>query len=232
MSKKRNLIYNAAIYEKVHKENKEVLSDYILELKSKGRSVKTIYQYRADIKMFYCGAYAETDNKSVLRMKKRDFRRFFLELQDNGASPARVNRVQCSIRNLLEFCTEDEDEYDYDINAMKSIKGFQKEEVREIVFLTDEEIDIIINYLLEKKQYQKALYVSLSYDSAARRNEAFQVMKKGFLENNRTNTVQGKRGKKFQLLYFSRTKEIAKLYFDQRGEDDIESLWIVGKECC
>ncbi|PEN61604.1 tyrosine-type recombinase/integrase [Bacillus wiedmannii] len=227
---KRNNLYNEATYNQVNKNNKAVLNDYILEMKSNGKSKGTIYQYTADIKAFFCWAFNELDNKSILNMKKRDFRRFFLELKENGASTSRINRVQCSLRNLLEFCTADEDEYDYDINAMKSIKGLQKEEVREIHFLTDEQIEIILNYLIGKKQYQKALYVSLSYDSAGRRNEVYQVVKEGFLENKRTNEVQGKRGKKFKLMYLSRTREIAKMYFDQRGEDNIESLWVVGKD--
>lgn len=228
---KRNNIYKDSIYAQVNKENKQILKDYILEMKSKRRSEKTIYQYVADIKMFFCWSFEEVDNKSILRMKKRDFRRFFLELQDNGASSARINRVQCALRNMLEFCTNDDDEYeDYEINAMKSIKGLQKEEVREIYFLTDEQIDIIINYLINKKQYQKALYISLSYDSAGRRNEVYQVLKEGFPENKRTNEVQGKRGKKFKLMYLSRTREIAQMYFDQRGEDNIPEMWIVGKD--
>lgn len=226
----RNYIFNETIFEKVNKENKNILSDYILELKSKRKAEGTIYQYSADLKMFFCWAFDNLDNKYILDMKKRDFRRFFLELQENGTSPARVNRVQCSIRNLLEFVSQDDDEYDeYEINAMRAIKGLQKEEVREIYFLTDEQIDIIINYLISKNQYQKALYVSLSYDSAGRRNEVSQVLKHGFLENKKTNEVQGKRGKRFKLMYLSRTREIAKLYFEQRGEDDIDSLWIVGK---
>lgn len=227
---KRNSIFNAEIYAQVNKENRGILSDYVLELKSKRKSPGTIIQYTADIRMFFCWVFNNLDNKSILDIKKRDFRKFFLEIQENGASPARINRVQCSIRNLLEFCSNDDDEYeDYEINAMRSIKGLQKEEVREIHFLTDEQITVILDYLINKKQYQKALYLSLSYDSAGRRNEVFQVLKEDFLENNKTNTVQGKRGKKFQLLYFSRTKEIAKMYFEQRGEDSIPSLWIVGK---
>ena len=226
---KRNSIYKDSIYENVRKENKQILKDYVLEMKSNKRSDKTIYQYSADIKMFFCWVHEEADNKSVLELRKRDFRRFFLELQDNGASSSRINRVQCSLRNMLEFCSQDEDEYDYDINVMKSIKGLEKEEVREIHFLTDEQINMIIEALIEKEQYQKALYLSLSYDSAGRRNEVFQVTKSGFLDNKRTNEVQGKRGKKFRLMYLNRTREIAELYLEQRGEDDIESLWVVGR---
>lgn len=224
---KRNSIYDERIYEQVNSENKAILEDYILEMKANRKSEKTIYQYTADIKMFYCWAYKNLGNKCILDLKKRDFRRFFLELQENGASPARINRVQCSLRNMLEFCSQDEDEYDYPINVMRNIKGLQKEEVRDIYFLTDEQIRMMLDYLESKGEYQKALYLAISYESAGRRNEVFQIKKEGFLENNKTNEVQGKRGKKFRLLYFSRSKEIAKKYFEQRGEDDIESLWIV-----
>ena len=166
----------------------------------------------------------------TLELKKRDFRRFFLTLQDNNASSSRINRVQSSLRNLLEFVTNDDDEYeDYEINVMKGIKGLQKEPVREIHFLSNEQIELLIDYLIKKKRYQQALYLSISYESAARRNEVVQIKKTDFLTSNKTNEVIGKRGKKFQLFYFNKSREIAQMYFEQRGEDDIESLWIVGK---
>lgn len=221
-----NRLFNPETWNEVNNDNKDLLQDYILELKSNGKSEKTIYQYSADIKGFFSWVYDNADNKNILELKKRVFRNFFLEMKENGLSAARVNRFQSSIRNLLEFATQDEDEYEYDINAMRSIKGMQGEKVRDIVFLTDEQITLLINYLLEKEQYQKALYISLSYDSAARRNEIAQVEKHGFVDSNQTNTVTGKRSKTFQLLYFKRTQEIAKLWLEQRGEDDIDSLWV------
>lgn len=224
-----NNIYTDEIYEKVNKESKLVVDDYKLELKSKGKSAGTIKQYMADIKMFLCWSVDNLDNKYILDMKKRDFRNFFLFMSETGKSSSRINRVQCSLRNLLEFCYQDDDEYeDYNRNIMTSIKGVQKVEVREIVFLDDDQIDFLLNHLIEKEQYQKALYLSLSYDSAARRNEIAQVVKTNFLDSKMTNKVQGKRGKQFSLYYLDRTKEIAKMYFDQRGEDDIDSLWVTG----
>lgn len=219
-------LFKPELWDKINMDSKMLLSDYELELKSTGKSEKTIYQYVADIKGFLTWVYENAGNKSVLELKKRIFRQFFLMMIDNGSSSARVNRMQSSIRNLLEFATNDDDEYDYDINTMRSIKGMQKESVRDIVFLTDEQVTSIIDYLLEKKDYQKALYVSFSYDSAARRNEVFQVKKEGFVEKSQTNTVVGKRGKKFKLIYFDRTREIAKLWLQKRGDDDIDSLWV------
>lgn len=225
----RNNLYSNEVYEKVNKESKLVLEDYILELKAKGRAVTTIEQYVFDIRMYLCYIYENANNKSILELKKRDFRNFFLMLQETGKSSARINRVQSSLRNLLEFVVDDEDEYeDYYQNPMKKIKSIEKNPTREIVFLEDKEIDYLLNYLIEHNKIQKALYVSLSYDSAGRRNEIVQVEKYSFLddEKNTTNEVVGKRSKKFTLMYSNRTKEIAKKWLEERGEDDIDSLWV------
>ena len=225
----RNNLYSNEVYETVNKESKLVLEDYILELKAKGRAVTTIEQYVFDIRMYLCYICENANNKSILELKKRDFRNFFLMLQETGKSSARINRVQSSLRNLLEFVVDDEDEYeDYYQNPMKKIKSIEKNPTREIVFLEDKEIDYLLNYLIEHNKIQKALYVSLSYDSAGRRNEIIQVEKYSFLDDEKstTNEVVGKRSKKFTLMYSNRTKEIAKKWLEERGEDDIDSLWV------
>lgn len=227
--KKGDKIYSDETWAKVSKENKMIVDDYVLEMKSKRKSDGTIYQYTADIKMFLCWLHDNEITKSLLSLKKRDFRHFFLEMGEKGTSAARINRVQCSIRNLLEFCTSDDDEYeDYEINAMRAIKGLPKEKVREIHFIKNEHVEAMLEKLIGQGKYQRALYLALSYESAGRRNELAQVLKHDFLEGNRTNEVVGKRGKKFKLRYFNRSKEIAKMYLEERGEDNIESLWTIG----
>lgn len=69
----RNNLYSDEVYEKVNKESKLVLEDYILELKAKGRAVKTIEQYVFDIRMYLCYIYENANNKSILELKKGIF---------------------------------------------------------------------------------------------------------------------------------------------------------------
>lgn len=221
-------LFNEADWENVSDENKDLFEDYMLELESQNKAVKTIYQYKADIRGLLCWLVREKKNKYILDLKRRDFRNFFLKLQRAGTSSSRVNRFQSSIRNLLEYACISED-YSYEVNQMAHIRGLKKAPVREIVFLSDQQVNILLDELLKRKHYQKALFVSLSYDSAARRNEIHQVTKEGFLENNQTNVVVGKRGKKFRLLYFNRTKIIFKLLMRQRGDDNLSTLWTTGK---
>lgn len=185
----RNNIYSEEIYKKVNDESKELLNDYILELKVRNRAEKTIAQYEFDCKMFMCYVYDNMNNKSLLDLKRRDFRNFFLFLKESGKSAARINRVQSSIRNLLQFAEDDEEIYeDYEVNPMRKIKSVEKEPVREIVFLTDEQVTYLINYLLEKGKTQKALFVSFAYDSVARRNEISQVQKYSFQDITKSST--------------------------------------------
>ena len=228
---KYNKIYDEEVYKLVNNESKLILEDYMLELEARKLAVKSRQQYLADLKMFLVYTQQNINNKSILDLKKRDYRNFFLMMSNDGKSSARINRVQSSIRNLLEFVVMDDDEYpDFQVNAMKKIKGVPKETVKDIVFLTKEHVEFLFDYLLEKEQYQKALYLSISLDSAGRRNEVHQVTKQSFIEKkNKTNVVEGKRGKKFSLMVSQRSHDIFDKYIEQRGEDDIDSLWITGK---
>lgn len=223
-------LYSDKSYEKVNKKNKRLLKDYELELKMLGKSEGTIKQYVFDIKAFYCYLVDYCDNEYVLDLKKRAFRNFFLTLQDAGCSNARVNRVQSSLRNLLQFAEDDEDLYeDYVVNPMRKIKGLAKESVRKIHFISDDKMVILLQKLLEKGLNLQALAFMVAYESAGRRNEIAQITKKSLLEGEYlTNEVTGKRSKKFHLIYFNDVRELAKEVFkdDQEGlafGDTVES---------
>ena len=56
------------------------------------------------------------------------------------------------------------------------------------MFLTDEQVTYLIDYLLEKGKTQKALFVSFAYDSVARRNEISQVQKYSFQDITKSST--------------------------------------------
>ena len=230
MTKNKRVTFDQAIYDKhVNADSKMVLDDYELELQARGLSDKTIYQYGADIRLFLVYVYHRMDNRYLLDLKRKDFRRYFLEMQQANLSTARINRMQSSLRNILEYCELDDDDYaDYEKNQMKGIKSLAQVDTKDIFFLRDDQVTFLILYLLERQQWQKALYVSLSYDSACRRGEIVQVEKYSFMDKNRshTNDLIGKGNKRFSLFYMERTRAIAEKWLLVRGEDDIDSLWI------
>ena len=223
-----NNFYTPELWEQVNKENKRILDDFLAEYKQRKKSKNTISSYFQDLRIILIYILKEHGNKSVLEMNKKDFRGMSLYFTEEcGMSSARTNRLKSSINSLLTFCEEDDD-YDYEINMAKKVKGIPRERVRDNddnFFFTFEEFVKVRDILIEKGKLQSAVLWSLGFDSAGRRNELLQVEKHGLTENNKTNTVVGKRGKKFCLVYLDDTKELIKQYLEERGEDDIDSLW-------
>lgn len=227
MSKIYNRIYTKEKWDKVNTYNKTLMEDFLLELKSNKKSKETIRVYKNDLRILFIYILDELNNKEIYKLKKKQFRNYMLWLQEKNMSNARINSLMSALRSMLTYASDEEDyEDELEINYAQKVKGLQRSKVRDIVFLTDEEITYIYNRLIEQKKYQQALFIALMYDSGARRNECYQV-EKDFVEKdeNFTNVVVGKRNKKFKLLYHSRTKEAYELYIKTRN-DDCESLWI------
>lgn len=214
-------------WEAVNHESKKLLKEFLLILRQEGRSKSTIKTYEGNSKVFLIYALEYLENKSILELRKKDFRNYSLYLRDEaGLSTASHNHYISTIRSWCERLEDDED-LDYDNNMCRKVKGVRIERVKKIIFLSDEQISKLYHELLRLKKYQMATYLSLSYDSTGRRAEIMQVEKDCFDDPfcNNTNAVKKKGGKKETLIYFDRTQEAAKLWLEQRGDDDSPSLW-------
>lgn len=227
-----NNFYTSELWAQVNKENKRILDDFLAEYRQRKKAKSTIDGYYQDLRIIFIYILKELDNRCVLELSKKDFRGLSLYFTEEcNMSSSRTNRLKSAINSLLTFCEEDDD-YDYDVNLAKKIKGIPREKARDNednFFFTFDEFIKVRDILVERGDLQLAVLWSLGFDSAGRRNELFQVTKHGLTEGNKTNVVTGKRGKKFPLVYLDDTKELIKRYLDERGDDDINSLWVKGK---
>lgn len=226
-----NNFYTPELWYEVNQENKHILNDFIAECKQRQKSKGTIEGYYSDLRIVLIYILKELGNRSILELKKKDFRGMSLYFsEDCQMSTARVNRIKSACNSMLTFCEEDDD-YDYEINYSKKVAGLPKKPVKDNeddFFFTFEEFIKVRDILVEQGKLQLAVLWSIGFDSAGRKNELFQIEKHGLLNGNKTNVVVGKRGKKFTLVYLDDTKELIRQYLEERGEDDIDSLWIKG----
>ena len=223
--------YTDELWAQVNKENKRIMDDFLQEYKQRKKSKGTISGYHNDLRIILIYVLRELDNRCVLDLKKKDFRNLSLYFTEEcEMSAARTNRLKSAINSLLTFC-EDDDDYDYEINYAKKVKGIPKSRVKDDeddFFFTYDEFIKVRDILVSEEKWQLAVLWSIGFDSAGRKNELFQIKKQGLLDGNKTNIVVGKRGKKFPLVYLDDTKEIIRKYLEWRGEDNIDSLWIKG----
>lgn len=232
-----NRTYSPELWAKVNPANKAILDDFILEYRQRKKSPRTIEGYFQDLRIVLIHILDRYENRSILELTKKDFRNISLWLSegmggkstdDQGRSNSRVNRIKSAINSLLTFVEED-DSYEYEVNVAKKIKGLPKNPVKtdeDDFFFTFGEFIQVREKLVEMSDLQCAVLWSVFYDSGARRNEVYQVEKAGLLDGNKTNVVVGKRGKRFPLVYLDDTRELIRRYLEERGEDDIPSLWV------
>lgn len=213
----------------VNHQNKKLMKEFFLELKQEGKSQNTLVTYEGNLKRFFIWVLEEHNNDFILDLKKKSFRNYSLYLQERGIATQTHNSCMVAIKSLLDRIEDDDDEYaDYENNMCRKVKRLKIEPVKEIVFLTDEQVTRLYNFLISnKKYYIHALFLALAYESTGRRTEIYQVNKSVFQDHSRNNTnkVRKKGGKMEELIYFSKTKEAAKLYLEHRGKDDNPSLW-------
>lgn len=216
-----NKIYDEEKWARVNQENKDIMEDYLMELKAQKKKDTTIYQYKNDLRIVCIYVLDNCENKAFTDLGRKDFRRLVLWLTDTcGVSNARANRLMSAVRTLLSYL-EDDDDNDYEINAAAKVKGLPKESVRDIVFLTDKNILDLWQKFMNEKRYKEATLLGILYDSGSRKNEIIQVRKDAIKQDgNATNIVVGKRGKKFPVLYFRLTKEAFAKYNETRTDNN------------
>jgi len=227
-----NKIYTDLEWQDINQENKNIIADYIEEYRQRKMKASTIEQYFNDLRIILIYIKRFCNNKCIFELNKKDFRRLSLWLsEDLKVSNARANRLMSCVRSLLTYC-EDDDDYEYDNNVAKKVKGLPKEAVRtneDDFFMTFEQVMRTREELLNRGELQLAVLHMMLFDSGARRNEVTQVKKQGLLDGNKTNLVIGKRGKQFPLVYLNDTKELIRQYLELRGEDNVDSLWVSGE---
>ena len=77
-----NRFFDKEKWDKVNKWNKNALEDFNLELKSQRKSPQTIKQYNNDIRIFFLWVYDEFDNCPIYNLKKKQLRKFILDMTD------------------------------------------------------------------------------------------------------------------------------------------------------
>jgi len=221
-----NRIFNQDDWDLVLDKNKELLDDYLDEYRARKKKQSTINQYKNDGRIVMIYILKNLKNKAITELRKKDFRKFTLWMsEDCGMSNSRVNRLMSFTRSFLDYL-EDDDDTDYENNTAKKVKGLPKEEVRKINFISDEDVHMLSEKLIELKEYQLNALLWVAYDTGCRKNELHQLKKPQEVDQRVLNEVVAKRGKIYKPILMSKGREAVTLYLDQRGEDDNDDLWI------
>lgn len=173
----RKSIYNDITSEEnwaqVNKENKSLLDEFLHYLKSIDKAGTTIINYKSDLEIIFTWCYLENDNKFFVDFNKRDIvkcQNYLINNMQLGSS--RVRRMKSTMSSLANYIeTVLDEDYPNFRNIINKIPHPAKNEVREKTVMSDADVDNLLNYLVGKKEFQKACAVALAVASGARKSE-------------------------------------------------------------
>lgn len=247
----RTTVYNKIVSEeslaKILPENKQLADDFLDYLKSIDRAPQTIDQYGHDLAILFSWNAEHNNNKKFIDITKREFARFqSYALEEWKWSPNRIRRVKSTISsmsNFIENILDEEPEFSEYRSIIKRIESPAKEPVREKTIITDEEVKMILNTLIEEGRIQCACAFALAAFGGARKSELLRFKTSYFDDENIMESAAlyktpekiqtkgrgsgGKKVYKYTLLEF---KPYYELWMNKRKELGINSEMLFVKD--
>ena len=248
MARKTNraLVTTQEEIDKILPENKELMEDFLTYLVTTDHSPQSIKVYKSNLNIFFVWLMKNAKNKDFVNIKKRDIMNFQNYLIKQGLSPARIRVLRSSLSSLGNFieCILDEEEKWEDFrNVVNKIPAPNLQAVREKTVISDEELDMLLQTLVEKNKIQIACFVAMAAYSGARKSELVQYKRSFFVDENVKNGlyvtpeirtkgkgVAGKKLKKYALK--SKVDYYLQLWDKERERlgVTIDDLFVVKRE--
>lgn len=238
---KQNSITTPELIEQINSDNKRLVKDYLTYLRSINRSDTTIAAYKSDLDIFFVWVLQNANNKFFVDLTKRDLVAYQNWLiNENENSPARVRRLKAVISSLSNYIENIlDDEYPNYRSIVKKIENPVNTPVREKTILDESDCKMLLDKLVEQKEYQKACMFALAMASGRRKSELVRFKVSYFDDENivygslyRTpEKVKSKgRGKQGKLLHFyvlvKQFKPYFELWMQERDHLGIQSEWL------
>lgn len=238
---KMNSITSPELWAQVCPDNKQLLSDFLDYLRSVQRSETTIHGYENDIQIAFVWCLQHNGNAFFCDWTKRQIIKYqnWL-LNENKNSPARIKRLKASLSSLANYVENIlDDEFPNFRNIVKKVESPINQPVREKTVFSEEQIEYLLNFLTEKKKYDKACVLALALCSGRRKSELLRFKVSDFTEDRlvcggalyKTAPIktkgQGVLGKQLECFCLvNKFKPYLDNWLNYRKETGIESEWL------
>jgi len=248
----RGTVYNNIVsdekWKEVNKENKELLSEWLVYLTSVDRSHETISQYENDLRIFFVWMLENAGNKFFIDINKRDIIKFQnWTLTELKLSSGRIRRLKSAVSSLSNYVVNVLDDVYPDFkNIINKIPAPVNEPVREKTVFMPEEVEAVLKTLSDAGKHQMACVLALAAYSGSRKAELLRFKVSYFLEENVKNGLystsekiktkgRGSKGKPLtKFTIYSKFKPYFDAWMEDRKKknipDTIDELFVVYKD--
>lgn len=237
---KMNSITSPELLMQVNPKNTQLLKDFLNYLRAVQRSETTIHGYENDIQIAWVWCLQNNDNKFFTDWTKRNvlaYQNWLLNSNEN--SPARIRRLKAALSSLSNYIVSVlDDEFPSFKNIISKVENPVNQPVREKTIWEDIELEMLLETLTDKKDYEKACYLALAMYSGRRKSELCRFKVSDFSKENlvcdgalwKSNPIKtkGRGGGKYIPCYTlaKKFRPYLEKWLDYRAEHSIDSEWL------
>lgn len=235
-----NSITSPELLAQVNPKNKQLLTDFLDYLRSTQRSETTIHGYESDINIAWVWNLQHNDNKFYVDWTKRNVVAYqSWLLNNNNNSPSRVRRLKASLSSMGNYIENVlDDEFPQFRNIINKIESPALQTVRDKTVFTDEQVELLLNTLVDRKQFERACVVALAMFSGRRKAELTRFRVSDFSDDHvvcdgalyKSDPIQtkGRSGGKYIPCYVLKKafQPYLDLWMNERVDSGIESEWL------
>lgn len=182
-------------------------------------SPRTVQKYGNSIDCFV----RDIGDKNVNELEVQDFVRLKRMMMERGLSEARIGNVVFAVRSFLNYCRQFLKLKTLDPKQIRPPKRFR----REVIFLTNEEVQIFLSVIDTKKWYGlrfRAL-VEVLLGTGMRISEVLSLNRKSINWEKREAKIVGKGNKERTVFFNERSLDWVRKYLERRS-DSHEAIFI------
>ena len=241
----RTTVYNQITTEgkiaEINKNNIWLMNEFLEYLASVDRSPQTITAYKSDLRIFFIWNLDFNNNKEFVKLTKREIAKFQnYAMNEWKWSPRRIRRVKATLNSMsifIENILDDEEGYENFRPIIRKIESPVNEAVREKTVFTDEQVELLMDTLVERKEYEKACAVAIVAYSGMRKAELLQMKMDFFDESHlvfgclyKTDKIRakgrGQLGKQINKYVMKKVDKYLDLWKAEREKLGIQSEWV------
>lgn len=160
-----------------NKENRDLYKEYFAVMKT--LSADTAKQYKTCLKQFFYFVYTDLKDKPIYKISKRDFMKYMAFMQERNLSSSAISLRKSAVSSLCNYienivADDDPDTYGTFHNFTRGLPALPKTQVYEKKFVTQEEYEIMKDYLLKHNKYLALAWLIGIYHIGCRRAELIQ----------------------------------------------------------
>ena len=162
-----NVLTTPEKLQQVNPDNVELGNDFLDYLVSVDRARSTIDAYAHDLNIFWVYLLEKCNNKFFINLSKREISKYQSYcLTELKWSPARIKRVKSTLSSLSNYVENMlDDEYEGFRPIIRKIENPTNEKVLKKTVFTEEQLQGLLDYLVEKEQYDKACMLSMAMNN-------------------------------------------------------------------